>query len=274
MNTTASPDVRNAAELFDRDGHLLELTFDMYLYDTEDVWLQAEVDAHLAQCEPCQAALAAIRGLDSDAAASQPPLRTVDGPSGAVVISLAARRRHRLWAGVGVLAAAAVAVVVVKPWAPPGDGIRLRGGPIQLQVFVKGSDLPDREVATGDRVMAGERFGFRVAAKKPGQLMIIGVDAANDPYLCYPQGTTTSVPFAAADPTNLDRAMQFDEVLGTERIVAVLCDAPFGFDEVASQLSKHRVAMTVNATPGAVLPRLLDGCAQTEVVLLKVPEMP
>ncbi|MCC6622754.1 MAG: hypothetical protein IT385_15945 [Deltaproteobacteria bacterium] len=227
----------------DRGGHLSELALDVYRYDPGP---HPEVESHLTACDACRAALAAL--VAEDAAARVPVPR-------------ARRRRPLAWiaGATTLLAAAAVAIIVTRPApaAPDADGLRLKGGAFDLEVFVHDGERT-RAVVSGDVVHPGERVGFRVRGREPGYLLVIGRDDQGNSYMCYPSG---EVGVAVAqtfpetpEPQVLPVAMRFDDVLGSEHIVALLCPAPFAAADLG---------------PGLVADA--DGCARHELTLHKRP---
>ncbi|TNF38031.1 MAG: DUF4384 domain-containing protein [Deltaproteobacteria bacterium] len=173
-------------------------------------------------------------------------------------------RTAALW--LAPLAVAALALLVVAPWRQPEE-YRLRGSALDLEVWVH-DGVRARPVATGDTVHPGDRIGFRVKARRTGELLVLGVDEQGHVYVCYPQEAGRSTPIAATpEPLELPEAMRFDAVPGRERLVALLCDAPIALDEVAATLRGGAGALTMSDA----LPRLRDDCAQEEVILQKSP---
>lgn len=169
-----------------------------------------------------------------------------------------AQSRVRLrWVLTAAALTAAAAVMLVLPRTPPED-VRVKGGEFALEVFAKGDDRP-REVGDGDIVHPGERLGFRVRSDG-GYVLIAGVDQAGNAYPCYPPTGAAEAIEAASDPVVLNGAVELDGALGSERIVAVQCAAPFAFEDVVT---------TLQADADAPLPLLRSGCAQREIVLEK-----
>ena len=173
---------------FRRDGHLTDLALDQLL---EDGTLEG-TDAHLESCAVCRDRLAAAnavelpvlpfaekRGLPPQASVAAQPAQP------------AAANRPWMWAALLVTAAAAAVLLAMavpsvdEPVDP--DGIRIKGAAVGLQVFRDEGDRSER-LRSGDRIAAGDRLGFRVRNRTAGHLMIVGVDARSETYLCYPQG--------------------------------------------------------------------------------------
>ncbi len=87
--------------------------------------------------------------------------------------------------------------------------------------------------------------------------MVLGDDALHPPYLVYPRGGA-AVPLEPA-ATTLDVAIELDATPGPERFIAVFCDAPFAFGEVAGAMDAARF--------DEVAPALRPGCDQEELRL-------
>jgi len=228
------------SDVLDRGGHLSELTLDRLRFDPPEVAFRAAVEAHLAACESCRGALAALVEVDATCALVPPTARASTGAS-AEVVPLTARRRRAprfsgALAGVAALALAAIALFVLRPWAPPPDDdvITVRGGPFDFEVHVHDGER-SRPASDGDVVYPGERMGFRVHLRQDGYLAIIGRDDRGMTYSCYPRpeaGAVASLAHAVAHtptdgPVTLPVAMRFDDTLGDEHITAVFCAFPF-----------------------------------------------
>lgn len=209
--------------VLDRAGHLSELALDRLRFDpTVAPDEKAEADAHLATCAACRDAMAMLASEDASFAVA-PRVR----------VSALRPRISTGWIGAGVSALALAAVVLLAVRVRPrddGDVMRLRGSPIDFEVFVHdGSD--SRAVLSGDTVHPGERVGFRVRARDPGYLLVLGHDDTGNRYLCYPEGVigdAIAVAFQESpEPRVLPTAMRFDDILGSEHITAIFCPAPF-----------------------------------------------
>jgi hypothetical protein len=296
---------RSLQARFTREGHLSELLASAYLVRELDAGQMAEVDAHVSTCIPCRrfvdglrkfdaAAMPRLRAVLAASPAPAPPGQPVEqpvrqrttAPAGRVARA-AARRRLATWsAATGLLAAAGVLLAVraveperlatprarSRPAAPPApvaalagpDQVRTKGAMLRLSVFAN-DGATTRRVHWGDRVHAGDRLGFRFSARRPGHLLIVGLDARRDSYLCYPQDTGgMAAAVGAGDAVPLDQAIRLDAVAGDERLVGILCDRPFAFAEVRDLLAQVAVP-----GPQQALPLLLPGCSQHEVRLDK-----
>jgi hypothetical protein len=181
------------------------------------------------------------------------------------------RAPARRWAWRSALAgAAAMAVALLLLWrftsgpAAPTDTLRLKSGGFGFAAWLKRGDLI-HPLASGDTVHPGDRIGFKIYPERPGHLMIAGRDDAGQVYRCYPErGEASPVPGRAEDgsPLEIDQAIELDHTLGHERLVAVLCPTPFGWDSL-------RAALQEEAPEHDRLPELLPGCAQREITVNK-----
>ncbi|MEN0062289.1 MAG: hypothetical protein AAGA48_09060 [Myxococcota bacterium] len=203
-----------------RDGHLSDLAIE-YALDGEPLEGTTE---HLEHCDMCSARLRAAGGV------VVPPRRV--------------RRPPRWWYAAAPLAMAATALLVLS--SSP-DGIRVKGGGVELQVF-RDEGPKSRRLAPGDEVAPGDRLGFRVRVREEGHIMVVGTDGQQPPYLSYPQDAEASVPFAATDhAVDLDSAIRLDDALGTERLVLLWCETSFELDVA------ERVAMDDTVPPGCMV---------------------
>lgn len=227
---------------FRGDGHLTDLALEHAL----DGSPLAGTEAHLAACAVCAGRLQAAGAVEL------PPL-AFPSPSLAVQPAMAAPANRPVW--IGLIAVAAALVLVALLPRDAGDGIRLRGEALTLQVWRDGGATSERLV-DGDRVAPGDRLGFRVRHREPGHLLVLGLDDADAAYVCYPQAEGgRSVPVDASlelDP--LPEAVRLDAVGASERLIAVLCDAPFTLDEVSGALADGDVP---------------EGCVADGVTLVK-----
>ncbi|MEZ4320281.1 MAG: hypothetical protein R3F61_22570 [Myxococcota bacterium] len=233
------------------DGHLTDLALEYALAGTP---LPATA-AHLDTCAECTARLAAADDV------ALPELPGLQMPVQAAVVADAVAQapepanRPWVWA-VGALAAAAVALIAVPlAMAPQDDGVRVKGAALSLQVYRDEGETSPR-LKDGDLVSPGDRLGFRIRNRDRGWLMVLGLDAADDPYLCYPQneGGRAVETDASPRPRPLPEAIRMDDTPGTETLVAVLCDRPFAFEAMAERVRADD---------------LPEGCAIDELTLEK-----
>ena len=222
---------------FRHDGHLHDLAIE----DLLDGDPGPGAGAHLDACAVCRDRLDAARRYGEEA--QIPPLhapRAVNRP---------------FWvAGGAMAAAAAAALIAFAVWRPIDDGINVRGSGVQLRVY-RDEGSVSRRLRDGDPIAAGDRLGFSVQHREGGYLMVVGLDARDEGYLCYPQESEGAVwEQAARSPRELPEAIRMDDTPGAERLIALLCDEPFGFDEAMA-------AARTQKTP--------RGCARSEITVVK-----
>lgn len=184
----------------------------------------------------------------------------------------------RSWRGsVGVLAGGAAVLLVLHPGEPRVDHDWIAEGPREVEaqepvseVPTQGSDFDLRvqiqDGATthwagrGQTAHPGDEMRFIVYPRVAGYLMIVGLDAEGEVYRCHPRETSQSEEIAASPKSvALEGSMGLDGVLGQERIIGLLCDAPFEYAEIAKSL----------AEVGDEVPHLRPGCEQMVIVLDK-----
>ncbi len=271
------------SEVFGRDGHLLELAVSRSLCEPVSAAFRRQIDAHVAECSACREVFEAIEEADA-AVTLEPPAWLLkaaegDGPapatadrSGGQVIELAEGRRRRRWvAAAASLAVAATALFVLVPrgGAPTpedADQLRRKSSALDLEVYVHDGERA-RLAADGTIVHEGDRAGFRIWPRRDGHLMIVGVDARQDVYLCYPQrakGQSTTIK-ATASPIVVNEAVRFDDQLGAEHLFALICDEPFTLADLAPQLRRAASGATIQEDA----PALRAGCVQKRLVLDK-----
>lgn len=221
---------------FRRDGHLTDLALDVIV---EDGSLEGTA-AHLESCGVCRARVEAAAAVELPANPFAPVEKRGLPPQASVATPPAqpsAANRPWVWATLLVATAAALLVVANLPGEPAPDGIRIKGSGVALQVFRDQGDRSER-LRDGDTIAAGDRLGFRIRNRNAGHLMVLGLDARDEAYLCYPQGGEghSEAVTASEVATPLPEAIRMDDTPGTERLIAVFCDAAFTFDTIVDAL--------------------------------------
>ncbi len=248
--------------LFRRDAHLTDLSLERLLLGELPPEAQLEVEAHLNRCPCCDAALTAARKfgeeLPSPEWAISPKKSTLGSWRGA-------------WLG-GLAAAAALLLFLLnssssiepEPLSNPPDGIRVKAGALDFEVFVHDGEQQHRAL-DGEQIQAGDRLGFRVTLRQSAYLLIAGLDAQGEPYLCYPQGKKgQAVQLEGKQaPQDLHQAVRMDATSGQERLIALSCSEAFEYKEVAEALRAQVLE------PETRLPLLFEHCAQRELRLFK-----
>jgi len=206
---------------FTRDGHLSDLGLELVMAGEVE---EPAADEHLSQCGPCRARLEEARQVTAPAppAARRPT----------------AANRPWAWLGAAGLLAAGLLAWVLVPTAgqAPGDGLRIKGGGLTLQVVRDGPEGPE-VLRSGGEVHPGERLGFAVASRQAGELMVLAVDEQGTIDLCYPQGSYVSAPAHPGELRPLPDAVALDGVLGEARFVAVRCSESFDLEEARAMVT-------------------------------------
>ncbi|MCB9675496.1 MAG: hypothetical protein H6737_10295 [Alphaproteobacteria bacterium] len=210
------------------DGHLTDLALE---YALDGAPLDA-TRAHLDTCGVCRARLEAARDIEL------PAMPELAAPTAPVLQTPEPANRPWMWA-VWLAAAAVAALVAVPLLRPADDGLRVKGAGLSLQVYRDEGETSAR-LKDGDPIAPGDRLGFRVRNRDAGYLMVLGIDSADAPYLCYPQhgGGSAEEVGESPRPRPLPEAIRMDDTPGTERIVAVLCEGPFDFETMADAVSE------------------------------------
>lgn len=214
------------SEVLGRDGHLTDLALERFLAGELQGEALAEVEAHLAECEDCADRVAAAQLV-------VPAFEALQAPD----LSVLPEPANRPWGGFRAVALAAVALAGAGVWVsasqgPDDPGVRLKGAGLALEVFVDGE--PPRQLEAGDEVVPGDKLGFRVRAGQDGHLIVLGRDETGSVYPCLPARPGPSQPHARSDaPVDVEAAVVLDAVLGTEQFVAIHCDSPPAWDELA-----------------------------------------
>jgi hypothetical protein len=266
------------ARLFTRDGHLTELTVNRVVSGELSGDESAQVDEHVAGCEPCAARIEAVRAFDASFSIAPPPGLGEDDDGSDEVVSLAEEREKRRPTGLivfGAVAAAAAAVLIAlnigggpePARVQPGDGIRTKGSSVAMTVFAKSDDGKVRQLGNGDVVHPGDRLGFEVKSTEDGYLLLAGVDSAGQVYPVYPQtdGRAEKVE-GTAEKRALEAAIRLDDVGTSERLVAMRCPEGFAFDEAIDALKRQREGDEADEEDP------FAECVYSEVTLKKEPK--
>jgi hypothetical protein len=188
---------------------------------------------------------------------------------------------------VTALAAAALLLVVVKPWAPqPDEQIQSRGAAEQRieegLVGIGVSGVPaaggaEYEVVASNRVAAGDylRFSYSNERNELGHLFVFALQERKTPHWYAPMppyenrsavighGTGETLPFEAQ--------IGAGHIPGRLRIVAVFSEESLVFDSTASRLGPDLFGMSEQSLADAVRARLgLSSKAVVQVLETRV----
>lgn len=222
---------------------------------------------HLDACARCQGRLHEMRRQGED-------FHRFVFPATVGAIEEAAARRPawspaRWLAPLPALAAAAAAVLLVGPGAPPEGYVGEKGGnSMGLAVFLPdagGSHL----ARDGEVVSASAAVRFKVRPARPCRLWVLSVDAAGQVSRIFPAEGEGGVEVVRT--TELPGGAVLDGQAGPERFLALCAPGPIPYARV-----EGAVRSAVSAGPEAVrklrsVPGLPAGTVQDSVLLEKKP---
>ena len=275
--------------------HPSQLALERYLHHANDSAELDAIEAHVQRCQTCRTQLDAMRDFDATWPKDLPTeLDTLLG--GAVPLTLEAghgaappaRRSapstahttsRRAATSLLLLAAACLAIFVllgdpssllhstaddVPRLTDPSrqsqpDVIRRKAANFRLDVFIHNGEKA-RLAIDGEQVYPGERVGFQISAAQAGYLLIAGQDEASNTYLGYPQdreGAASRLEVnGAPGPIKLDQALLLDDVLGTEKLVAMYCPDTFSFEDLEPLLTRDTTPPSLTLENGCVVQTL------------------
>jgi hypothetical protein len=193
-----------------------------------------EVEAHLQGCERCRAADEVLASAEAEFHTSGAPLLRLRPPA-------------RLVVGASLAAAGLAAVLVVA--LVPATGIRNKGAPVSVGMYVQHGQAV-RRALPGEAVAPGDSVRFSYSSRTPAYLAILSVDGAGVATVYFPDGPeTVSVP--EASEAALPLATQLDGVLGEETVVALFCRRSRALEPVRQALQASGAALP--EVPGCTL---------------------
>jgi hypothetical protein len=226
---------------------------------------------HLAACPGCAARLATMQRQGEEFLRSVYPA-TVEAVEAAAAhgpgLFPAWGRWFALVPALG--GAAALAIFLARPVAPPDDYVGVKGGgPLGLAVFVQEGNTP-RAARDGDPVPAGAALRFRIRTARPCHLWLLSVDGRGQISRLYPtQGEGGAAVERSAD---LPGGAVLDGLPGPERVIALCAPAPLGWSgaeaAVRAAFGASGPEMVRRAVPISGLPA---GTAQDSLLLEKRP---
>jgi hypothetical protein len=142
----------------------------------------------------------------------------------------------------GALAAAVAALLLFIRREKPVDepDLQIKGNAISLVIHT-----PTRQLATGDKVLAGERIRFELVAPTKGYVVIVGVDGSGKSTVYHPYGGSEAAPFDPAAAI-LPGAIQLDATPGDEMFYAYYSEEPFAVQSVLPAAPDTRIPYRVN----------------------------
>jgi hypothetical protein len=194
----------------------------------------------------------------------------------AVVDATSAPRTQRSTASVRgwttALAAAAIAILVIKPWAPaPVDSIQSRGAAEErLEAGLVGvgvSGVPARggveyEVIASKRVTQGDylRFSYSNERNELGHLFVFGLQERKAPYWYAPmppfENRSLAISHATGQTLPFEAEVGADHRRGRLRIISIFSERSLSLDEATAKLGPGLFAMADGELSDAVHQRL------------------
>lgn len=235
-----------------------------------DAWLARDLQGeearalrrHLAECARCRRREALLARERAEFERTQPGLPSWLEPS----VGANESRRGSAWLVASACAAAAALLVfvgvrgadLVRPDVPLG--LRVKGTD-SVSFYVKRGDEV-RRGASRESVRAGDRLRFAYTSAGPRYLAILSLDGARHASVYYPAAAHAARVDAGNDVL-LPSAIELDEVLGEERIVALFCAQPLELEPVRRALEARRAA-----------PPPPTGCSLDQLTLIKEAKPP
>ncbi len=189
--------------------HISDLRWDRLLAGELSPEQQAAITAHSTTCTSCAARRREIEAA-RDAFSTRPPMAF-------------APRRSRWWLGapVAALAAAALVVILIRPGT---ETERTKGhGPALLLAAGRPGALAP--IATSDTIHAGDYLQAGYSASRDGFGAVLSLDGAGSASAYVPATGDALVALPAGTDRSFPGSTVLDDVIGTERIAIVWCDA-------------------------------------------------
>jgi len=245
------------------DGCLSDLVLDRLLVgELAGSHEQTDAESHLAGCPLCRRRYAEIEALPSQA---------VDAAWLRELHAAETRRRRPTLLAAGALAVTALAAVVLflRPRAavePGAATTRTKGAAMALELYARRGEHAAEPVFADVPLRPGDAIRFRVRAPEAGYLTVLGLDASRRVTRYVPAAPASEAALRVeAGERALDGSVVLDEVLGEEKLFALLCPTA---DEAARSIAAARAALAAAASPGAVT-RLPTPCQQTSASIRK-----
>jgi len=261
---------------------LSDLKLDRLLSGELSGELESSARAHLAGCAAC-AARSLELSADRRSFAESAPALDLPGPQGVASAGLPAvlagtvpariMPARQRWIGGVVLAAAAMFALGIglteilreqaeRDGSSASGATRTKGGGVTFGFVVRRGDRTFiGEVA--QTLHPGDVLRFTFGASSPEYVGVWGVDAEGrvSPYQQSPE--LARLPAGQSQP--LPEAIELDESLGEERLVAVHCSAPHAVSEITAALAAPAGASPVPAALPA------DCASESRVIVKALP---
>ncbi len=203
---------------------------------------RARAAAHLGGCTRCRAAEAALTAdRQIFAAEADVPHLAADAIARARAAPGPARRAWwRLLAPLALVGGAAVALVAAPrglPEVSSAAGVRAKGA-LALSALVVHAERGTAAASLheGEPLHPGDRVQLRLSspADGAGYVVVVGVEASGRTSVYFPAGATAAALPAGRD-VPLPHAIELDDTLGREQIVALRCPRPIAVADVLGE---------------------------------------
>lgn len=251
-------------------GCLSDLALDRLTVGEASVEETARAQAHLSTCDVCseaQSRLALAR--ESFLADANLGALASDALARASQTRVASPWWRRLVPAVGVCVAAAGGFAL---WAHGTHDDRRTKGSLSMAVYVKHLEHPEAGgvLHLGEPLHPGDRLRLEIDSDKPGQVAVLAVDTSGQVSVYYPAGPRTTA-LAAHTREPLPNAVELDDRLGGEVIVALRCAEPLDIEAAVAATRRAVDPARVAADPSSALGKLGLPCAETRYAITKVP---
>ncbi len=223
--------------VFARDGHILALGLERHQAEDLSAEETQGLNQHVEACTLCQSRAEHIRqGLEL------PPLKLPQRPQLQLIAGGAGRgaapppapaptpppARRRWWLLPVAAMAVGLLVTVLLPRQPPATQ---RPASLSMEVY---RDSNSQRLLPGDQVVEGEKLVFRVRSDEDGYLLVSERNGAGQSRSCYPTGDSPQAVLLRGGPDAmvLPTALELDNSLGEEILIATRCPNPFGMETV------------------------------------------
>lgn len=228
--------------------HISDLQWDRLLAGELPPAIADARRAHAAGCPACAARLAALTA-ERDAFHARPLPPGLRPP-----VEVSSRRRWR-WALALVPAAAAVVLLLLgRERHVPSEQVKGSGPALLLSAGPPDALVP---VATGDTVRPGEHLQAGYTAERDGFGAVLSRDGVGEVTVYVPADDTVMVSLPGGVERSFPQSTILDEVVGSERIAIVWCEAA------------HPLAPLLAALRAGIPLVAPAGCTIREVVLEK-----
>lgn len=224
-------------------GHATSEALDLLLMESLPSEARAQLERHLGDCHVCQSALSELK-------ADQQHFNRFVYPRTVQAVEASGDRRGTPWlrwmpaVGLAGLALVAVAVLNVgqndeqQPYiGVKGPGSKASVGAPELEVFARRPNGAVFSVTPGATLKVGDQLRFAVNPKDFTHVLVVSVDGASQFSVYVPFDGAQAAQVIQEKKQELPGAVELDETVGREKLVAVFAKRSVTAKEVATALS-------------------------------------